>query len=107
MSVAPAAVFAALGDPPRLALVQRLTRVGLATATTLAAPLPVSRQAVTKHLRVLEGTGLLLTRRTGREVHYLVRPEALARQARWLDDVAAAWDRRLADVKAIAEKGAD
>jgi DNA-binding transcriptional ArsR family regulator len=107
MSVAPAAVFAALGDPHRLALVQRLSREGQATATTLAAPLPVSRQAVTKHLRVLEGTGLLLTRRTGREVHYLVRPEALARQARWLDDVAAAWDRRLADVKAIAEKGAD
>ena len=107
MTAAPAEVFAALGDPYRLALVQQLSREGQATATTLAAPLPVSRQAVTKHLRVLEGAGLLLTRRTGREVHYLVRPDALARQARWLDDVAAAWDRRLADLKAIAEKGAD
>jgi DNA-binding transcriptional ArsR family regulator len=68
--------------------------------------MPVSRQAVTKHLQVLEGVGLLRSRRTGREVLYVVRPEALARQARWLDDVAAAWERRLASVKAAAEKGA-
>jgi DNA-binding transcriptional ArsR family regulator len=104
---APAEVFAALGDPHRLALVQQLSREGQATATALAAPLPVSRQAVTKHLRVLEGAGLLRTRRTGREVLYLVRPDALARQARWLDDVAAVWERRLKGVKAAAEKGSD
>lgn len=107
MTVAPAEVFAALGDPHRLALVQRLSREGQATATALAAPLPVTRQAVTKHLRVLEEAGLLRSRRTGREVLYVVRPDALTRQARWLEDVAAAWDRRLADVKAAAEKGAD
>jgi len=106
MTVAPAEAFAALGDPHRIDLLQRLSRDGQATATSLAAPLPMSRQAVTKHLRVLEGAGLLRTRRTGREVHYVVRPDALARQARWLDDVAAAWDRRLAGVKAAAEKGA-
>jgi DNA-binding transcriptional ArsR family regulator len=105
VTVAPAEVFAALGDPHRLALVQRLSREGQATATALATPLPVTRQAVTKHLRVLEGVGLVRTRRTGREVLYVVRPDALIRQARWLDDVAAAWDRRLADVKAAAEKG--
>jgi DNA-binding transcriptional ArsR family regulator len=102
---APAEVFAALGDPHRLALVQQLSREGQASATTLAAPLPVSRQAVTKHLRVLEGAGLLRTRRTGREVLYLVRPDALARQARWLDDLAAVWERRLEGVKAAAERG--
>lgn len=104
MTVAPAEVFAALGDPHRLDLLQRLSRDGQATATSLAAPLPVSRQAVTKHLRVLEGAGLLRTRRTGREVLYLVRPDALARQARWLDDIAAVWERRLAGLKATAEK---
>jgi DNA-binding transcriptional ArsR family regulator len=106
VTVAPAEVFAALGDPHRLALVQRLSREGQATATALAAPLPVTRQAVTKHLRVLEEAGLLRSSRTGREVLYVVRPDALIRQARWLDDVADAWDRRLADVKATAEKGA-
>jgi DNA-binding transcriptional ArsR family regulator len=105
MTAAPAEVFAALGDPQRLELLQRISRSGQATATALAAPLPVTRQAVTKHLRVLEGAGLLRTRRTGREVLYVVRPDALVRQARWLDDVAAAWDRRLAGVKASAEKG--
>lgn len=105
MTVAPAEAFAALGDPHRVSLLQRLSRDGKATATSLAAPLSVTRQAVMKHLRVLEGAGLLQSRRSGREVHYLIRSDALALQARWLDDIAAAWDRRLADVKAAAEKG--
>ncbi|MGI9085687.1 MAG: ArsR/SmtB family transcription factor [Aeromicrobium sp.] len=106
MTVAPVEVFAALGDPHRLELLEHISRAGQATATSLAAPMPVTRQAVTKHLRVLEGAGLLQSRRSGRQVLYLVRPDALERQARWLADVAGTWERRLAGVRAAAEKGA-
>ncbi len=73
------------------------------TATTLAASLPVSRVAVVKHLRILEGAGLVMGRRAGREVLYRVRPEALSAAARRMSEQAAEWDARLAALRRLAE----
>jgi DNA-binding transcriptional ArsR family regulator len=101
---APTAVFAALGDSQRLGLLERLSEDGLASATKLAAPLPVTRQAVTKHLRVLEDAGLVQARRSGREVLYAVRVDGLRASADWLIAAAAAWDRRLQSIKTLAEQ---
>jgi DNA-binding transcriptional ArsR family regulator len=99
-------VLVALADPTRRELLEVLAEVGQASATTLAARLPVSRQAVVKHLNVLEGAGLVTGGRAGREVLYRVRPDPVNASARWLADLAAAWDRRLTTLKRLAETGA-
>lgn len=96
-------VLAALADPTRRQLLDTLAEAGQASASTLAAYLPVSRQAVMKHLHVLEDVGLVTRGRAGREVLYQVRPEPIGVSARWLADRAAAWDRRLAAIKRAAE----
>jgi DNA-binding transcriptional ArsR family regulator len=75
----------------------------MATATTLAQRLPVSRQAVVKHLAVLDAAGLVSGRRVGREVRYAVQPAALDATARWMTALATEWDRRLAHIKRVAE----
>ena len=98
------AVFAAIADPTRWQLLGTLARQGEGTATTLAAELPVSRPAVIKHLGVLDRTGLVTRRRAGREVRYRVEPARLESTARQIAAVAAAWDRRLAALKALAEE---
>ncbi|MER5349213.1 metalloregulator ArsR/SmtB family transcription factor [Kitasatospora sp. NPDC002551] len=89
-------VLGALADPTRRRLLDLLADRGEATATTLAGRLPVSRQAVVKHLAVLDAAGLVAGHRTGREVRYAVRPAALDDTARWMAGLAADWDRRLA-----------
>ena len=96
-------VFAALADPTRLRLLDLLAADGEATATTLAGHVPVSRQAVVKHLAVLDRAGLVEARRSGREVRYAVRPHGLSAAASWLATRAAEWDTRLASIKRIAE----
>ena len=96
-------VFTALADPTRRQLLGLLGAEGELTATTLAERLPVSRQAVTKHLAVLDAAGLVAGNRVGREVRYSVRPEALNATARWMAALAIDWDRRLATIKRIAE----
>lgn len=96
-------VFAALADPTRWHLLGTLAEQGEGTATTLAAQLPVSRPAVIKHLVVLDRAGLVERRRQGREVRYSVRPERLDATAKRMAELAAAWDRRLAAIKALAE----
>lgn len=98
-----AEVFAALGDPNRQQLLELLAARGRASATTLSGPVAVTRQAVDKHLRVLEHAGLVTSAREGRQVLYAVRGESLQRSAAWLADLAAAWDRRLVMIKAAAE----
>ena len=99
-----AEVFAALGDPNRQHLMESLARRGHgASATALASSLPVTRQSVDKHLRVLQRAGLVGATRQGREVLYTVRREGLDRSAAWLTDLAERWDRRLAAVKSAAE----
>ncbi|MDL4772739.1 MULTISPECIES: ArsR/SmtB family transcription factor [Thermomonosporaceae] len=96
-------VLAALADPTRRKVLDLLAEQGEATATTLAERLPVSRQAVVKHLAVLDAAGLVSGNRVGREARYTVRPAALDATARWMATVAADWDRRLADIKRAAE----
>ncbi|WP_330300134.1 ArsR/SmtB family transcription factor [Streptomyces sp. NBC_00503] len=96
-------VLAALADPTRRKLLDLLAAQGQVSATTLAEGLPVSRQAVVKHLAVLDAAGLVSGIRVGREVRYTVRPAALDATARWMAGLAADWDRRLAGIKRIAE----
>ncbi|MFC8452656.1 ArsR/SmtB family transcription factor [Kitasatospora sp. NPDC057223] len=96
-------VLVALADPTRRLLLELLAAQGEATATTLAGRLPVSRQAVVKHLAVLDAAGLVSGSRVGREVRFTVRPAALDATARWMAALATDWDRRLADIKHAAE----
>jgi DNA-binding transcriptional ArsR family regulator len=100
-------VLSALADPTRRLLLDTLAAPGEATASVLAEELPVSRQAIVKHLAVLDRAGLVAGRRTGREVRYAVRPEPLGATARWMDRVAAQWDARLAAIKRLAEVDPD
>jgi ArsR family transcriptional regulator, cadmium/lead-responsive transcriptional repressor len=96
-------LWAAVADPTRRRLLDALLAHGEATATTLAGDLPVTRQAVAKHLSVLERVGLVGSRRVGREVLYAVRPERLDAAREWLARVAAEWDKRLGAIKRLAE----
>jgi DNA-binding transcriptional ArsR family regulator len=89
------AVFAALADPTRRAVIGRLAQEPL-SASALAGELPVSRQAVAKHLAALDRAGLVSARREGRETRYTLTPAPLAEAMRWMDDVGAEWDARLA-----------
>ena len=96
-------VLAALADPTRRRLLDLLSVRGQATATTLSDGLPISRQAVVKHLGVLVSAGLVDATKIGREVRYAVRPDALDTTARWMAALAADWDRRLARIRRLAE----
>jgi len=96
-------VLVALADPRRRELLAALVDRGSASATTLAGLLPVSRQAVLKHLEVLEKAGLVVSGRQGREVLYRVRREPLDASRKWLEDLGALWDRRLSAIKLAAE----
>ncbi|GES29395.1 hypothetical protein San01_18820 [Streptomyces angustmyceticus] len=99
-----AEVLSALADPTRRRILDALAAHGEATATVLATELPVSRQAIVKHLGVLDRAGLVAGHREGREARYRVIPERLGVTARWMDRVAAAWDTRLSAIKRLAEE---
>jgi DNA-binding transcriptional ArsR family regulator len=90
------AVFSALADERRSSLIEVLAERGSATATELAAGLPVTRQAVTKHLASLGQAGLVSMTRSGREVRYRLTPEPLDDAVAWIERVGASWDERLA-----------
>jgi DNA-binding transcriptional ArsR family regulator len=96
-------LWAAVAEPGRRWLLDVLLAHGEATATTLAAELPFTRQAVAKHLGVLERVGLVEAQRHGREVRYTVRPERLDEAVRAMAQVAARWDSRLQAIKRLAE----
>ncbi|GAA1236125.1 metalloregulator ArsR/SmtB family transcription factor [Kitasatospora nipponensis] len=98
-------VLGALADPMRRRILSVLAAQGAGTATTLAAELPVSRQAVVKHLAILDRAGLVAGRRSGREVRYVVSPQSLEATARWMAGLAAEWDVRLRAIKRLAESG--
>lgn len=100
----PAPVFAALGDPMRLALVIKLSGGGERSIATLAAGSGVTRQAVSKHLHVLADAGLVRVTRVGRESRFSLRADRLADASRYLDMVAAQWDDALARLKTHAER---
>ncbi len=96
-------VLAALADPTRRQVLDLIAARDSATATTIAAELPVSRQAVVKHLAILEKAGLVAGSKEGREVRYIVRSERLDAASRWMADLATEWDARLARIKLLAE----
>lgn len=96
-------LFAALAEPNRRLLLERLGTHGGATATALADELPVTRQAVTQHLAVLESVALVSSTKAGRERRYSVRVEPLTAAASWMNHVATQWDARLAAIKELAE----
>lgn len=93
------AVFGALSDPTRRALLAAIAEHPAATATQLASELPISRQAVLKHLNALTDAGLLDRTRAGREVRYQFTPEPLSDAVGWMADVGAEWDERLARLR--------
>jgi DNA-binding transcriptional ArsR family regulator len=88
-------VFAALSDPTRRQLVEWLSEGGPATATQLARQLPMTRQAVVKHLGVLAEADLVESGRQGREVRFRLKPGPLADAMEWMAAAAARWDERL------------
>lgn len=97
-------VLAALADPTRRQVVETLLRDGSTSVPALTATLPMSRQAVAKHLATLGEAGLIeRTPGTAREVRYRLRPGALAPTAEWLQRTAAAWDARLGRRKGAVE----
>ncbi len=99
------ALWAAIAEPSRRRLLDLLVRGGEATASALAGEVPFTRQAVMKHLAVLEQAKLVTRHREGREVLFRVDPHRLDEASRALTRVAQAWERRLVDIKQIAEAG--
>ncbi len=97
-------VFTALADPNRRAVLERLARSGEGSASTLAHGMPISRQAVLKHLVVLDRAALVGSRKLGREVLYSARPDELLRTASALEQIATSWDDKLAALKEVAEQ---
>ncbi|HTA11886.1 MAG TPA: metalloregulator ArsR/SmtB family transcription factor [Solirubrobacteraceae bacterium] len=102
-SVSP--VFAALADPTRRLMVEELLRDGTTSVPTLSAVLPITRQAVAKHLSTLDHAGLIeRAPGAGREVRYRLRPGALSSASSWLSEAESAWDGRLARLKDSVER---
>jgi DNA-binding transcriptional ArsR family regulator len=101
---ATATIFAALADSSRRAVLDAISRHGRVSASALARELTISRQAIAKHLDLLERAGLVTSTRSGREILFELRPEPLSEAARWLRERAATWDRRLAALKRAAER---
>jgi len=89
-------VFAALADPTRRTVLEEVATRGTATATELAQPLGISRQAVAKHLGVLADAGLVDGRRAGRETRYRPTPAPMGEAISWMTEVGGRWDERLA-----------
>ena len=97
-------LWSAVGDPIRRQMIDLLLADGGGTATTLAGRLPVTRQAVAKHLGVLGHVGLVDSVAAGRERRYEVDEAQLARAGAQLTAVGTAWDARLVRIKRIAER---
>jgi ArsR family transcriptional regulator, cadmium/lead-responsive transcriptional repressor len=98
-------VFAALADPTRRAMIEALLREGSTSVPRLTAELPITRQAVAKHLAALDRAGLVeRAPAAGREVRYRLRDEALASAAGWVEQAEAAWGRRLGRLKRSVER---
>lgn len=97
-------IFAALADPTRRHLFEVVASSGPSTATELSARLPISRQAVAKHLGVLRDAGLVGAERNGRETRFEATPAPLADVTSWIADVGKRWDRRLERLAAQVDR---
>ena len=89
------AVFVALADPTRRWVIERLTRRETTTASVLADQLPITRQAISKHFKVLDEAGLVSCQQVGRERQYALSPDKLTEATDWIDTIAEQWDQRL------------
>jgi ArsR family transcriptional regulator, cadmium/lead-responsive transcriptional repressor len=96
-------LWSAIGDPSRRQVLDLLVSNGEVSASWLAGRVPFSRQAVSKHLVVLERAGLVSRRKQGREVLYQVQADRLDQAVRAMAQLAAQWDRRLGTIKLLAE----
>ncbi len=99
-----APLFGALGDPNRLRIVTRLCDEGPSSTSRVSAEMPVSRQAVTKHLVALEAVGLVRSHRSGRERIWTVRTEPLGEASEYLVRLSARWDRALDRLRRFVEE---
>lgn len=99
-----APVFAALGDETRLSIVSELCRESPQSITSLTDGAGITRQAITKHLRVLEGAGIVRAERAGRETRFRLVPDPLVEARAFLDGVSAQWDRALGRLKSFVEE---
>lgn len=99
-----AAIFAALGDPTRLALVTRLSDGAPRSITQLTEDSALTRQAITKHLQVLEEAGVLTRRKSGRESLYAYSPQPLHDARQYMDAVGRQWEQALGRLKAFTER---
>ncbi|HEY8543872.1 MAG TPA: metalloregulator ArsR/SmtB family transcription factor [Acidimicrobiales bacterium] len=99
------AVFAALADGTRRAILRAVSERGPVTATALAAELPVSRQAVAKHLTLLKEAGLVTSDRAGRETRFTAQPEPLRDLAAWAAATGRRWDDRLERLRTLTKHG--
>ena len=99
-------VFSALADANRRFVVEALSQRETATATELAAELPVTRQAVAKHLSALSDAGLVSASKSGRETRYRLTPGPLADAVGWIETVGSRWDDRLGALQShLGERG--
>jgi DNA-binding transcriptional ArsR family regulator len=94
-------VFFALADPTRRAIVERLARSGRVRVTEIASDFPVSLNAVSKHLQVLERSGLLSRERAGREHYFSLDARALRQPLAWMEQQREFWERRLDEMEAM------
>jgi DNA-binding transcriptional ArsR family regulator len=101
---APAHLFAALGDQTRLALVARLVSGQPASIAELTAGSRITRQAVSKHLRVLQNAGIVRSVRSGRENRFALNPRSLHTMQNYLDRVSHQWDQALTRLKSFVER---
>jgi DNA-binding transcriptional ArsR family regulator len=99
-----APIFAALGDQTRLSLLTKLSGGGSQSIARLSTGTDLTRQAVTKHLRVLEDVGLVVCHRIGRESQYAFRPEPMIEARNYLDCVSQLWGDALGRLQAFVER---
>jgi DNA-binding transcriptional ArsR family regulator len=100
----PAPVFAALGDRTRLSLLMKLSDGQTRSIAKLSADTKLTRQAITKHLHVLESAGLVSSIRVGRESQFAYRPEPITDVRSYLDSVSAQWDEALSRLRSFVER---
>ena len=99
----PAPVFAALGDPTRLALLMKVSEGRTPSIAKLSVDTALTRQAITKHLHVLQSAGLVSRIRVGRESRFAYRPEPVLAARSYLDAVSAQWDDALSRLRLLVE----
>ncbi len=99
-----APLFAALGDETRLRLVTKLGRAEPMSIAHLTHGTDLTRQAVTKHLRVLEGAGIVKSVKKGRESHFELAPQKIDDAKKWLDVLSAQWDDALERLRDLVER---